>query len=145
MPEPSAGRRPGQQGARSRAASPKYVPDTRDADPGTTGRARVDTSRVLPASPAAPGRVPAIALCAFSVLLVVVCAWLDVVNDAADRSRAMMSWGSTETPVGLVAVAAMAPVIWRYPRHPVPWVIAGTGILWSLDALASAWAAYGMA
>ena len=93
----------------------------------------------------ASGRVPAFVLGAVSVVLIAVCAGLDAVNTAADRDRAMMGWGSLETVVGAIAVGTAIPVIWRYPRHPVPWVIASTGVLWSLDALGESWAAYGMA
>ena len=101
------------------------------------------TTDSVPSS--APGRVPALVLCAVSAALVVACAWLDAVNDAADRHRAMMGWGSFETLVGAIAVGTAVPVIWRYPRHPVPWVIACTGVLWGLDALGECWAAFGMA
>jgi signal transduction histidine kinase len=86
-----------------------------------------------------------IVLCAVTVVLVGGCAWLDVVNDAADRQRALMGVGSYETTVAAIAVATAAPVILRYPRHPVPWVIALTGVLWGLDALGESWAAFGMA
>ena len=45
----------------------------------------------------------------------------------------MMGWGTVSACVGAVAVATQVPVLWRYPRHPVAWVITLTGLLWSFD------------
>ncbi len=68
------------------------------------------------------------------------CLWLDVVNDPADRARAMMGWGTLSACVGAIAVATQVPVLWRYPRHPVAWVITLTGLLWGFDGLCESYA-----
>jgi two-component system NarL family sensor kinase len=100
---------------------------------------------VKTAAPPAPGRVPAVVVATLAVSMVGVCLWLDLVNSSADRDRAMMSWGSVSALVGAIAVATQVPVLWRYPRHPVAWVITLTGLFWSFDGLCESWAAYGMA
>ena len=86
-----------------------------------------------------------IALCTVSALLIAACLWLDLLNDAADRHRALMGWGVFEAVVGAIVVGTAVAVLWRHPRHPVPWVIAVTGVLWAMDGLGESWAAYGMA
>ncbi|GAA4365706.1 hypothetical protein GCM10023146_07960 [Nocardioides caricicola] len=73
------------------------------------------------------------------------CLWLDVVNDPADRARASMGWGTLSGFVGLLTVVTAASVLWRYPRHPVAWVLAATGLLWSFDGLCESYTAFGMA
>ncbi|MFC7496276.1 MULTISPECIES: sensor histidine kinase [unclassified Nocardioides] len=93
----------------------------------------------------APGLVPVVVIATVTLLMVVACVWLDVVNDAADRERAMMGWGTLSVSIGAIATATQLPVLWRYPRHRVAWVITATGLLWSFDALCESWAAYGMA
>lgn len=89
--------------------------------------------------------MPAIVVSALSVAMIVACVWLDIVNEPADRTRAMMGWGTISAFVGAIAVATQVPVLWRYPRHPVAWVVTLTGLLWAFDGLCESWAAYGMA
>lgn len=89
--------------------------------------------------------MPVLVLAGVSIVLIAVCAWLDLLNDAADRHRALMGWGVFEAGVGAIVVGTAAAVLWRQPRHPVPWVIALTGVLWALDGLGESWATYGMA
>lgn len=74
-----------------------------------------------------------------------VCLWLDLANEPADRARAMMGWGTFSASAGLIAVATAVPVLLRHPRHPVAWVMAATGLLWSFDGLCESWSAYGLA
>lgn len=93
----------------------------------------------------APGRAPATVVSVLAVGMLVACVCLDLVNEPADRARAMMGWGTVSACVGAIAVATQVPVLWRHPRHPVAWVVAGTGLLWSFDGLCESWAAYGMA
>ncbi|WP_243061245.1 sensor histidine kinase [Nocardioides sp. SR21] len=92
-----------------------------------------------------PARLPAVVVSALALAMLALCVVLDIVNEPADRTRAMMGWGSISASVGAIAVATQVPVLWRYPRHPVAWVIAATGLLWSFDGLCESWAAYGMA
>ncbi len=53
-------------------------------------------------------------------------------------------------PGWLTAVTALAQLIpgmlllWQLPRHPVAWVLVGSGVLWLLDALAASWAIYAL-
>jgi signal transduction histidine kinase len=56
-----------------------------------------------------------------------------------------MGWGTFSGVTGVIAVGTAVPVLWRYPRHAVAWVMAGTGLLWSLDGLAESYSALGMA
>lgn len=80
-----------------------------------------------------------------ALAMVLACVWLDLVNQPEDRTQAMMGWGTISASVGAIAVATQVPVLWRYPRHPVAWVVTLTGLLWSFDGLCESWAAYGMA
>jgi len=93
----------------------------------------------------APGRAPAVVVTALALLMLGICLWLDLHNEAADRDRAHMGWGTFSALVGAIAVATAVPVLWRYPRHPVAWVIAATGLLWGIDGLGESWSAYGLA
>jgi signal transduction histidine kinase len=76
---------------------------------------------------------------------VAVCLVLDLVNEPADRARSMMGWGTFSAVVGTLAVGTAVPVLARYPRHRVAWVIALTGLLWAFDGVCESWAAFGMA
>lgn len=89
--------------------------------------------------------MPAVVVSALALLMVGLCLALDVLNDPADRARAMMGWGTLAGCVGAVVVATQVPVLWRHPRHPVAWVVTLTGLLWAFDGLCESWAAYGMA
>lgn len=92
-----------------------------------------------------PGRVPVAVVSVLALVAVAACLWLDVVNDPEDRARASMGWGTFSAAVGVIAVGTAVPVLRRYPRHPVAWVITGTGLLWGLDGVSESWAAFGMA
>ncbi|GAA4729030.1 hypothetical protein GCM10023350_10290 [Nocardioides endophyticus] len=92
-----------------------------------------------------PGRAPAVVVSALAVLMIGACLWLDLLNEPIDRDRATMGWGTISALVGAIAVATAVPVLWRYPRHLVAWVIALTGLLWAFDGLCESWSAYGMA
>lgn len=90
-------------------------------------------------------RLPAVIVAALVLVMVGLCVVLDLANEPADRTRAMMGWGTVSALVGAVAVATQVPVLWRHPRHPVAWVVTLTGLLWSFDGLCESWSAYGMA
>lgn len=92
-----------------------------------------------------PARLPAVLVAVLALAMLGLAVALDVVNEPADRTRAMMGWGTISACVGVIAVATQVPVLWRHPRHPIAWVIALTGLLWALDGLSESWAAYGMA
>ena len=89
--------------------------------------------------------MPALVVSALAVAMLLGCIWLDVVNDPADRARALMSWGTLSGIVGVITVGTAVPVLWRHPRHPVAWVLAATGLLWGLDGLGASYSAFGMA
>jgi signal transduction histidine kinase len=89
--------------------------------------------------------VPAVVVSAMTLLMVVACIWLDLVNTAVDRERAMMGFGTISVAVGAIAVGTQVPVLWRHPWHPVAWVITATGLLWTLDAVCESYSAFGMA
>ena len=107
---------PGQQGARSRVGSRGTSRPARDSDPGTAGRVALDTGLVLPSPPAPPARVAPVAyvVAALALVPVVACLPLDVVNDAADRDRAMMGWGTiSAVVVSPSSAAVIASCRWR--------------------------------
>ena len=89
--------------------------------------------------------MPTLLVSALALLAIAVCLRLDLLNDAADRARAEMGWGTFSACVGALMIATAAPVLWRHPRHVVGWVIALTGLEWAADGLSSSWAAYGVA
>jgi two-component system, NarL family, sensor kinase len=91
-----------------------------------------------------PAGLAAVTVAALALLMIGLCLVLDVVNEPADRTRSMMGWGTVSAVVGAVAVATQVPVLWRFPRHPVAWVVTLTGLLWSFDGLCESYAAYGM-
>lgn len=105
----------------------------------------LDTERVHPARPAPRVAPVAYVVAALALLAVGLCIPLDLVNEPADRARALMGWGSFSALVGAVGAGTAVPVLARHPRHPVAWVIALTGLLWAFDGLAESWSAYGMA
>ncbi|MDQ4055422.1 MAG: histidine kinase, partial [Actinomycetota bacterium] len=70
---------------------------------------------------------------------------LDLENSPADRERAMMGWGTATAAVGILVIGCALPILRRFPRHPVAWVMIATGLVWAYDGLAESWAAYGMA
>jgi two-component system NarL family sensor kinase len=126
------------------------VPTTKDADPGTAGRCRADTSGVTlaPASFAVPRiRVTTAPAVVLGLALVAVLGGLalDLANTPADRDRAMMGLGGVTGCVGLLLVGCAAAILYRFPRHRVAWVMAVTGLVWAYDGLAEAWSARGMA
>jgi signal transduction histidine kinase len=89
--------------------------------------------------------VPAVVVATLALVVVGLCVLLDLANAAVDRDRAMMGFGTISAITGAITVATQVPVLWRYPKHPVAWVITATGLLWSLDGLCESWASYGMA
>lgn len=92
-----------------------------------------------------PSRLPAVVVAVLALAMVGACLVLDLVNEPADRTRAMMGWGTISACVGAIAVATQVPVLWRHPRHLVAWVVTVTGLLWAFDGLCESWSAYGMA
>ena len=93
----------------------------------------------------APGRLPAAVVSVLAAAMLAACLWLDLVNDPADRRLVSMGWGTFSGSVGALMVATAVPVLLRYPRQAVAWVIALTGLLWGFDGLGESWSAYGAA
>ncbi|MEV1291274.1 sensor histidine kinase [Pseudonocardia sp. NPDC049635] len=50
----------------------------------------------------------------------------------------------TTVSVAAVLLVTGLLLVARLPRHPVAWVLAGSGVLWALDAAAGAWTRYGL-
>ncbi len=73
------------------------------------------------------------------------CLWLDLGQRRGRPGPRDDGLGTISALVGAIAVATQVPVLGRYPRHPVAWVIALTGLLWAFDGLCESWSAYGMA
>lgn len=70
---------------------------------------------------------------------------LDLANTPADREQAMMGWGTASAAVGILLIGCAVPILRRFPRHPVAWVMVATGLVWAYDGLGESWSAYGMA
>ena len=70
---------------------------------------------------------------------------LDLTNSDAERAAAEAGFGSLSALVGLLLTIPAAAVLHRYPRHAVGWILAVTGMIWSVDGLAESWTAYGHA
>ena len=94
---------------------------------------------------AAPTWAPAALVAALAVGSTVAALVLDLQNSAQDRADALMGWGVFTCSAGLLALAGAVPILVRYPRHLVAWVMAATGIVWCLDGLAESWSAFGIA
>lgn len=122
------------------------VPTRRDSRPGTRDAGHPDTSGVYPSATASRPRwtLPA-TLIAVAVGCAVLALLLDVGNSAEERSAAGMRWGAVTAAVGILAVGCAAPILARYPRHPVGWTMAVCGLVWSADGIAEAWVARGVA
>lgn len=70
---------------------------------------------------------------------------LDLDNTAADRAAVSMGWGTITAAVGILVVTCTAPILARHPGHPVGWVMAAFGLVWSVDGIAESWSARGVA
>ena len=74
-------------------------------------------------------------LCAATVVL-------DLRNGTNIPSAAELDAGWTSALSGLALVVPGLLLLHRLPRHPVAWVLTGSGLLWVVDGFASSWAAY---
>lgn len=86
------------------------------------------------------GRGPAV-LGAAALLLSAVTVALDIRNGTIP-ARAELDAGWTNALPGLAQVIPGLLLLRLLPRHPVAWVLTGSGFLWMLDGVASSWAAY---
>jgi signal transduction histidine kinase len=100
-------------------------------DPGPASKRRLAWGLVVPI---------AVAMVAVTVLSLV----LDLSITEADRTAASVGWGSLSAAVGLIVTACGLPVLARYPRHRIGWIVTLTGALWTVDGLAESWVGYGL-
>ncbi|WP_433291558.1 sensor histidine kinase [Actinoplanes sp. CA-030573] len=84
----------------------------------------------------------AIPVLAAAVAFVVVAAVLDAQVPAAHRELIGIDLGWTAGLPGLGLVVPGAILLRRLPRHPVAWLLCGSGLHWCLDGAAGSWLAY---
>ncbi|WP_336033209.1 sensor histidine kinase [Geodermatophilus sp. FMUSA9-8] len=99
-----------------------------------------------PAGPPPRRRRPLRALAwsgaAATLLAVAATAVLDALTPDAARAAAGAGPGWEIGLPGLLLAAPGALLLSRAPRNAVSWVVAGTGLFWALDGLASSWLTY---
>jgi signal transduction histidine kinase len=89
------------------------------------------------------GRWVAVALAAVAVVLTAVTVALDAANARAgvpESLRLEPGWLGCLT--GLAQVVPGVLLLWRLPRHPVAWLLTGSGLFWVVDSFCGAWTAY---
>ncbi|SHG38147.1 sensor histidine kinase [Geodermatophilus nigrescens] len=79
---------------------------------------------------------------AATLLAVAATAVLDVLTPDAARAAAGAGPGWEIGLPGLLLAVPGALLLSRAPRNAVSWVVAGTGLFWALDGLASSWLTY---
>lgn len=98
---------------------------------------------VAPASLAARGSRVGAGLAVLAVALSVVTVVLDLANRGADvPASAALDPGWIGCLTGLVQVVPGALLLRQLPRHPVAWLLVGSGLFWVVDSLCSSWTAY---
>jgi signal transduction histidine kinase len=102
------------------------------------------------APPPVPSRrarvVPALGWIVMAATLAAVAgsAVLDLVTPATARTAAESAPGWEIGLPGLLLAVPGALLLRRAPRNAVSWVVAGTGLFWALDGLASSWLTYAL-
>ncbi|MEV5961301.1 hypothetical protein AB0L70_06020 [Kribbella sp. NPDC051952] len=82
------------------------------------------------------------ALGAAALLLAVATVVLDLRNGTGIPAAAELDAGWTAVLSGLAQVVPGLLLLHRLPRHPIAWILTGSGLLWVVDGFASSWAAY---
>ncbi len=67
---------------------------------------------------------------------------LDIRNGSDIPAAAELDAGWTAALSGLAQVVPGLLLLHRLPRHPIAWVLTGSGLFWVIDGFASSWAAY---
>jgi signal transduction histidine kinase len=83
-----------------------------------------------------------VAVGAAALLLFALTVALDIRNGMDIPAAAELDAGWTAALSGLAQLIPGLLLLHRLPRHPVAWVLTGSGIFWILDGFASSWAAY---
>ncbi|TFV65932.1 UNVERIFIED_ORG: sensor histidine kinase [Bacillus sp. AZ43] len=99
---------------------------------------------VPPAESPRPRVVPALGwvAAAATVAAVGASAVLDAITPASARAAAEAGPGWMIGLSGLLLAVPGGLLVQRAPRNAVSWVVAGTGLFWAVDALASSWLTY---
>ncbi|MGW7685348.1 sensor histidine kinase [Kribbella sp. NPDC054772] len=82
------------------------------------------------------------ALGAVALLLSAATVALDIVNGAGAPAAAELEAGWAAALSGLAQVVPGLLLLRRLPRHPIAWILTGSGLLWIVDGFASSWATY---
>jgi hypothetical protein len=67
---------------------------------------------------------------------------LDVRNGSDIPPAAELDAGWTAALSGLAQLVPGLLLLQRLPRHPIAWILTGSGLLWIVDGFASSWATY---
>ncbi|MBU2666460.1 hypothetical protein KOI35_23420 [Actinoplanes bogorensis] len=94
------------------------------------------------AAPPAPRTTMAIAAVVLGLALLAAATALDLAVPAAHRelTRTEIVWTAGLPGLGLLIPGAI--MLRRLPRHPVAWVLVGSGLHWIADGAAASWLAY---
>ncbi|GAA1992193.1 hypothetical protein GCM10009817_37930 [Terrabacter lapilli] len=69
--------------------------------------------------------------------------WLDVANSAtAIPPGTGLEAGWVGALAGLAQLVPGLLLLWRLPRHPIAWVLVGSGAAWVVDSFCASWTAY---
>ncbi|MBE3014702.1 sensor histidine kinase [Microbispora sp. NEAU-D428] len=114
---------------------------------GKAGKAKTaDVPEAVGAAPAGEGRLPAAAAVAAVAALLAVAAGTVLLDVLARGTRvpagAELDPGWTSALAGLAQAVPGVLLLRRLPRHPVAWVLTGSGVMWLLNGAAAAWATY---
>ena len=82
------------------------------------------------------------ALGAAALLLVAATVVLDLRNGTDIPPAAELDVGWPAVLSGLAQLVPGLLLLHRLPRHPIAWILTGSGLLWILDGFASSWATY---
>lgn len=124
-------------GARAADARPEGGDDPQDAG--------VPPAAGVPARGGRSARAPVLlaGVPAAAALVVAVVVELRVPAESLPPEEgAELVWASGA--IALVLLVAGLLLVARVPRHPVAWVLAGSGLVWAVDTAAAAWTRYGL-
>ncbi|MBC3193869.1 sensor histidine kinase [Pseudonocardia sp. C8] len=112
--------------------------------PGTTPRGPADVPAGVPAR-ARPAVLPVALLGVPSLAALAAAVAIELrVPDGAVPGEAGLEPAWATVAIATVLLGTGVLLVARLPRHPVAWVLAGSGALWALDAAAAAWTRYGL-
>ena len=76
------------------------------------------------------------------LLLTALTVVLDIRNGTDIPPAAELDEGWSAAVSGLAQFVPGLLLLYRLPRHPIAWILTGSGLLWIVDGFASSWATY---